>query len=176
MKRTITPHLGSCKKVTSIRGQRLPIYQVDSTLILFFFLQACKSNHFFLQSPHSSTSTTATTMAQKPKLTLFVDIVSPFGYYAFHTLQVITRTHHQNWRRRRRKLTERLIEPQKSPIFNQVEITYIPIFLGGVMKACDNRPPINIKSDKRPLPPQSLSQSPSLHSFSLPSPCQSIRN
>ncbi|THX17918.1 putative 2-hydroxychromene-2-carboxylate isomerase [Aureobasidium pullulans] len=59
-------------------------------------------------------------MAQKPKLTLFVDIVSPFGYYAFHTLQ-------------------------KSPIFNQVEITYIPIFLGGVMKACDNRPPINIK-------------------------------
>lgn len=98
----LTPHLGSCKKVTSIRGQRLPIYQVDSTLILFFFLQACKSNHFFLQSPHSLTSTTATTMAQKPKLTLFVDIVSPFGYYAFHTLQVMTRTHHQNWRRRRK--------------------------------------------------------------------------
>ncbi|THW92304.1 putative 2-hydroxychromene-2-carboxylate isomerase [Aureobasidium pullulans] len=76
-------------------------------------------------------------MAQKPKLTLFVDIVSPFGYYAFHTLQ-------------------------KSPIFNQVEITYIPIFLGGVMKACDNRPPINIKSDRNPSLP---------NSFPNPPPC-----
>ncbi|THY22586.1 putative 2-hydroxychromene-2-carboxylate isomerase [Aureobasidium pullulans] len=74
-------------------------------------------------------------MAQKPKLTLFVDIVSPFGYYAFHTLQ-------------------------KSPIFNQVEITYIPIFLGGVMKACDNRPPINIKSDRNPSLPNPFPNSP----------------
>ncbi|KAI4754021.1 putative 2-hydroxychromene-2-carboxylate isomerase [Aureobasidium sp. EXF-3400] len=58
-------------------------------------------------------------MAQKPKLTLFVDIVSPFAYMAFYVLQ-------------------------RSQAFKQVEITYIPIFLGGVMKACDNRPPIQI--------------------------------
>ncbi|KAG9563263.1 putative 2-hydroxychromene-2-carboxylate isomerase, partial [Aureobasidium melanogenum] len=58
-------------------------------------------------------------MAQKPKLTLFVDIVSPFAYMAFYVLQ-------------------------RSQAFKQVEITYIPIFLGGVMKACDNRPPITI--------------------------------
>ncbi|KAI4720116.1 putative 2-hydroxychromene-2-carboxylate isomerase [Aureobasidium sp. EXF-10727] len=58
-------------------------------------------------------------MAQKPKLTLFVDIVSPFAYMAFHVLQ-------------------------RSPAFTPVQITYIPIFLGGVMKACDNRPPITI--------------------------------
>ncbi|KAG9525797.1 putative 2-hydroxychromene-2-carboxylate isomerase, partial [Aureobasidium melanogenum] len=58
-------------------------------------------------------------MAQKPKLTLFVDIVSPFAYMAFYVLQ-------------------------RSQAFKQVEITYIPIFLGGVMKACDNRPPISI--------------------------------
>lgn len=60
-------------------------------------------------------------MASKPKLTLFVDIVSPFAYMAFYVLQ-------------------------KSAAFKQVEITYIPIFLGGVMKACDNRPPISITS------------------------------
>lgn len=60
-------------------------------------------------------------MASKPKLTLFVDIVSPFAYMAFYVLQ-------------------------KSAAFKQVDITYIPIFLGGVMKACDNRPPISITS------------------------------
>jgi 2-hydroxychromene-2-carboxylate isomerase len=60
-------------------------------------------------------------MSQKPKLTLFVDIVSPFAYMAFYVLQ-------------------------RSAAFKQVEVTYIPIFLGGVMKACDNRPPISITS------------------------------
>jgi 2-hydroxychromene-2-carboxylate isomerase len=65
-------------------------------------------------------------MSQKPKLTLFVDIVSPFAYMAFYVLQ-------------------------RSAAFKQVEITYIPIFLGGVMKACDNRPPISITS-MFPLP------------------------
>lgn len=64
-------------------------------------------------------------MAQKPKLTLFVDIVSPFAYMAFYVLQ-------------------------RSQAFKQVEITYIPIFLGGVMKACDNRPPISITSKQNP--------------------------
>lgn len=66
-------------------------------------------------------------MASKPKLTLFVDIVSPFAYMAFYVLQ-------------------------KSAAFKQVDITYIPIFLGGVMKACDNRPPISITSMRKPFP------------------------
>jgi 2-hydroxychromene-2-carboxylate isomerase len=66
-------------------------------------------------------------MAQKPKLTLFVDIVSPFAYMAFYVLQ-------------------------RSQAFQQVEITYIPIFLGGVMKACDNRPPISITSMQKHTP------------------------
>lgn len=57
----------------------------------------------------------------KPKLTLYVDIVSPFAYMAFYT------TRH-------------------SPIFKDVEITYKPIFLGGLMKACDNRTPIDIRN------------------------------
>ncbi|KAF1982388.1 HCCA isomerase/glutathione S-transferase kappa [Aulographum hederae CBS 113979] len=57
----------------------------------------------------------------KPKITLFVDTVSPFAYMAFYALQ-------------------------NFPIFKQVEITYIPIFLGGLMKACGNNAPINIKN------------------------------
>ncbi|GAB7337602.1 hypothetical protein MBLNU457_g2905t1 [Dothideomycetes sp. NU457] len=57
----------------------------------------------------------------RPKLTLFVDTVSPFAYFAFY----MTKT---------------------SPIFKDCDVTYIPIFLGGVMKACGNTPPIQIKS------------------------------
>ena len=57
----------------------------------------------------------------RPKLTLFLDIVSPFSYMAFHATQHLR-------------------------LFQQCDITYIPIFLGGVMKACDNRPPTTIKN------------------------------
>jgi len=57
----------------------------------------------------------------KPKITLYVDIVSPFGYMAYWT------TRH-------------------SPILADVEITYIPMFLGGLMKACDNRTPLEIRN------------------------------
>ncbi|TKA26286.1 hypothetical protein B0A50_05065 [Salinomyces thailandicus] len=57
----------------------------------------------------------------RPKLTLYLDIVSPFAYMAFHVTQ-------------------------NSPIFKQCDITYIPIFLGGLMKTCNNRPPIEIKN------------------------------
>ena len=57
----------------------------------------------------------------QPKLTLFIDIVSPFAYLAYHT------TRH-------------------SPLFANVSITYTPIFLGGLMKACDNRTPIDIRN------------------------------
>jgi len=57
----------------------------------------------------------------RPKLTLYLDIVSPFAYLAFHV------THY-------------------SPAFKKCDVTYVPIFLGGVMKACGNQPPINIKN------------------------------
>ncbi|KAI9877500.1 MAG: hypothetical protein M1830_003761 [Pleopsidium flavum] len=33
-----------------------------------------------------------------------------------------------------------------SPVFKQCDVSYVPIFLGGVMKACGNTPPIQIKN------------------------------
>ncbi|KAL2006988.1 hypothetical protein VTN00DRAFT_8426 [Thermoascus crustaceus] len=56
-----------------------------------------------------------------PGLTLYLDIVSPFAYVAYHV------TRH-------------------SPTFTKCNVTYVPIFLGGLMKACDNTPPIRIKN------------------------------
>jgi hypothetical protein len=44
-----------------------------------------------------------------------------------------------------------LIPRQNDPVFASCDITYIPIFLGGVMKACGNPPPIGIKSRSLPL-------------------------
>ncbi|KAJ4370544.1 hypothetical protein N0V83_005065 [Neocucurbitaria cava] len=57
----------------------------------------------------------------KPRITLYVDIVSPFAYIAFHVLK-------------------------NSPVFKQCEITYVPIFLGGLMHACGNKAPLSIKN------------------------------
>ncbi|KAJ5503310.1 hypothetical protein N7463_006184 [Penicillium fimorum] len=57
------------------------------------------------------------------KITLYVDIVSPFAYIAFHVLQ-------------------------NSPAFAKCEITYVPILLGGLMNASGNSPPINVKNKK----------------------------
>ncbi|KAH6668265.1 thioredoxin-like protein [Halenospora varia] len=59
-------------------------------------------------------------MAQ-PKITLYVDTVSPFGYIAYYILR-------------------------NDAVFSKCDITYVPIFLGGVMKACNNTSPINIKN------------------------------
>ncbi|KAH7336385.1 thioredoxin-like protein [Rhexocercosporidium sp. MPI-PUGE-AT-0058] len=59
-------------------------------------------------------------MAQ-PKITLYVDTVSPFGYIAYYLLR-------------------------NDPVFSKCDITYIPIFLGGLMKMCNNAPPISIKN------------------------------
>ncbi|KAF9888736.1 hypothetical protein FE257_008311 [Aspergillus nanangensis] len=56
-----------------------------------------------------------------PRITLYVDIVSPFGYIAFYILR-------------------------NSPVFAQCNVTYVPIFLGGLMNACGNTPPIKIKN------------------------------
>ncbi|KAI4127606.1 MAG: hypothetical protein LQ347_004530 [Umbilicaria vellea] len=57
----------------------------------------------------------------KPQLTYYVDIVSPFAYMAYYVVRT-------------------------SPVFKECEVNYIPIFLGGVMKATDNRPPNQIKN------------------------------
>ncbi|KAF2710557.1 thioredoxin-like protein [Pleomassaria siparia CBS 279.74] len=57
----------------------------------------------------------------KPKITLYVDVVSPFCYMGFYALQ-------------------------NFPVFQQCDITYVPIFLGGLMKACNNVAPISIKN------------------------------
>ncbi|KAK1065122.1 hypothetical protein LTR74_008234 [Friedmanniomyces endolithicus] len=57
----------------------------------------------------------------RPKLTLFLDVISPFAYMAWYVTK-------------------------NSPTFKQCDVTYIPIFLGGVMQACGNIPPINIKN------------------------------
>jgi len=57
----------------------------------------------------------------KPKLVLYVDVVSPFAYLAFHTLNT-------------------------SSVFKECDVTYSPVFLGGIIKATGNRPPIQIKN------------------------------
>ncbi|KAI2792290.1 hypothetical protein POX_b02327 [Penicillium oxalicum] len=56
-----------------------------------------------------------------PKVTLYVDIVSPFAYIAFHVLK-------------------------NSSTFAKCEVTYVPIFLGGLFQQCGNLPPLNIKN------------------------------
>ncbi|KAL4950708.1 thioredoxin-like protein [Aspergillus filifer] len=56
-----------------------------------------------------------------PKITLYYDIVSPFAYIAFNVLR-------------------------KSPTFSKCDLTFVPIFLGGLMQACGNTPPIRIKN------------------------------
>ncbi|KAL4869429.1 hypothetical protein BDV12DRAFT_185134 [Aspergillus spectabilis] len=56
-----------------------------------------------------------------PKITLYYDIVSPFAHIAFHILR-------------------------NSPTFSQCEVTFVPVFLGGLMNACGNTPPIRIKN------------------------------
>ncbi|KAJ5142898.1 uncharacterized protein N7515_001685 [Penicillium bovifimosum] len=59
----------------------------------------------------------------RPKITLYVDVVSPFAYIGFYVLQ-------------------------NSPAFAKCDITYVPILLGGLMNACGNSPPINVKNKK----------------------------
>ncbi|KAK4205670.1 thioredoxin-like protein [Triangularia verruculosa] len=60
-------------------------------------------------------------MAARPKITLYVDTVSPFAYAAYHILR-------------------------NDPLFRNVEVEYIPIFLGGLMHKCGNTAPIKIKN------------------------------
>jgi len=57
----------------------------------------------------------------KNKITLYLDVISPFAYMAFHVLR-------------------------SSPAFAQCEIQYVPVFLGGIMQATGNKPPVTIKN------------------------------
>ncbi|MCJ1431709.1 hypothetical protein MMC27_001064 [Xylographa pallens] len=56
-----------------------------------------------------------------PKLTLYVDVVSPFSYLAVHVVR-------------------------NSPVFAPCEVTYVPALLGGIFKHCGNTAPIMVKS------------------------------
>jgi len=76
----------------------------------------------------------------QPKITLYVDIVSPFGYIAFYLLKV-------QILRSILLTTPANPENKNSPVFKQCEITYVPILLGGLMNACGNTPPLRIKSN-----------------------------
>lgn len=57
----------------------------------------------------------------KPKLVLYIDLVSPFAYLAFHLVR-------------------------SSLVFKNCDVTYVPVFLGGIMRATGNTPPIEIKN------------------------------
>ncbi|KAH6622914.1 thioredoxin-like protein [Chaetomium tenue] len=56
-----------------------------------------------------------------PKITLYVDTVSPFAYLAYYILR-------------------------HDEVFKGCDITYVPIFLGGLMHKCGNTAPIKIKN------------------------------
>lgn len=56
-----------------------------------------------------------------PSVRLYVDVVSPFAYEAFHILR-------------------------HDAAFGNVEVQVVPIFLGGLMHACGNTAPIHIKN------------------------------
>lgn len=57
----------------------------------------------------------------QPRITLYVDTVSPFGYIAYHILR-------------------------HSHVFSGCHVTYVPVFLGGIMTMCNNPPPVGIKN------------------------------
>ncbi|KAF5870399.1 putative glutathione s-transferase kappa [Botrytis fragariae] len=60
-------------------------------------------------------------MAARPKITLYVDTVSPFAYEAYWIFR-------------------------HDSTFSKCNIEYVPVFLGGIMKDVGNNPPINIKN------------------------------
>ncbi|KAB8294123.1 hypothetical protein EYC80_009571 [Monilinia laxa] len=60
-------------------------------------------------------------MERRPKITLFVDTVSPFAYEAYWIFR-------------------------NDPTFSRCDIEYVPVFLGGIIKDVGGIPPINIKN------------------------------
>lgn len=123
----------------------------------------------------------------KPKITLFVDIVSPFAYIGFYALQVGSSLpghtvifgslcfffedlqHYSpctssfqtqqsrfffQWAlpsggaRQAYELIHRAANSnQNFPVFKQCEVTYVPIFLGGLFNLCGNTTPLSVKSE-----------------------------
>ncbi|KAK4242170.1 thioredoxin-like protein [Achaetomium macrosporum] len=57
----------------------------------------------------------------RPRITLYVDTVSPFAYEVYYVLR-------------------------HDPVFKNCDVTYVPIFLGGLMHKCGNTPPLKIKN------------------------------
>jgi 2-hydroxychromene-2-carboxylate isomerase len=56
-----------------------------------------------------------------PRITLYLDTVSPFAYMAYYILR-------------------------NDAVFRKCEVTYVPILLGGLMNMCNNTPPLHIKN------------------------------
>ena len=57
----------------------------------------------------------------KSKLALYIDMVSPYAYMAFHVIRT-------------------------SPVFKDCEVEYLPVFLGGIMDFLGNTPPAQIRN------------------------------
>ncbi|TVY15332.1 hypothetical protein LARI1_G005029, partial [Lachnellula arida] len=105
-------------------------------------------------------------METTPKLTLYVDTVSPFAYLAYYITRYFFITVNSDkygdtvirnsqplpcidWGFGLNLVSGReLIDgmEQHDPAFSKCDVEYVPMFLGGVMKACGNTPPINIKN------------------------------
>ncbi|KAL8968232.1 MAG: hypothetical protein Q9183_002561 [Haloplaca sp. 2 TL-2023] len=108
-------------------------------------------------------------MATKPNLILYVDIVSPFAYLAYYVIRVSPLSTAENIIciiylehsvvvsfQLSPILPDRLLCPsvlvcsqrdtQHSPVFAQCSVDYVPVFLGGIIKAVGTTPPINIKN------------------------------
>ncbi|KAL2117004.1 hypothetical protein VTJ04DRAFT_9172 [Mycothermus thermophilus] len=57
----------------------------------------------------------------RPKVKLYVDVVSPFAYLAYYILR-----NHE--------------------VFKACDVTYVPIFLGGLLHKCGNSAPVGVKN------------------------------
>jgi hypothetical protein len=75
------------------------------------------------------------------KVTLYTDVISPFGYLAWHILNV--RLILKRFMNIRIKATDAY---QNSPVFANTNIILVPTFQGGIMQMNDNRPPFTVKS------------------------------
>ncbi|KAG5208352.1 hypothetical protein GY631_5710 [Trichophyton interdigitale] len=95
------------------RSQHLPPSSPSST-------SALSLGRRFSTAAAPGLPSTVTKMAA-PKITLYVDIVSPFAYIAYHVLR-------------------------NSPVFANCTTTYVPVLLGGIIQATGNTPPIRIKN------------------------------
>lgn len=71
----------------------------------------------------------------RPSITLYYDLVSPFAYIAYYLLRVSPPNPPH---------PSHSPTPQHSPTFKDIDITYIPVFLGGIMQATGNRPPLAV--------------------------------